>query len=184
MPRSARRPGFPAVAASAPGSPEPRAWQGVAYRPCQDGAAAVRRLFQFAGAFAPSPDPEEVAWEAEADGRLVGGLLCERRGPHGFIHGPVVVDPPSGTDPLEVAAQLVAALIEQARSLPLDTLYARPYGLDRVWVRRGFVPIPEAFLPPALRGRPGSGLHVWRRPGTYAVPAPAGEVEGRRRGRR
>jgi hypothetical protein len=53
-----------------------------------------------------------------------------------------------------------------------------------VWVRLGFVPMPEAFLPPTLRGRPGSGLHVWRRPGTYAVPVPDPEGEGRRRGRR
>jgi len=53
-----------------------------------------------------------------------------------------------------------------------------------VWVRLGFVPMPEAFLPSPLRGRPGSGLHAWRRPGTYAVPLPDPEGEGRRRGRR
>lgn len=184
MPRAARPPGSPPAAAPAPGAPERRAWQGVSCRPCQDGGSAVRRLFQFAGAFAPAPDAHELAWEAQAEGRLVGGVLCERRGAHGFVHGPVVVDPPADVDPIEVAAQLVAPLIDLAGTLPLDTLYARPHGLDRVWVRLGFVPLPEAFLPPALRGRPGSGLYAWRRPGTYAVPLPAAEGEGRRRGRR
>jgi hypothetical protein len=183
MRRSARRPVAPA-AGSAPIVLEPRTWQGVVYRPCQGGASAVRQLFQFAGAFAPDPSPEEIAWEARAGDRLIGGVLCERRGPHGFIHGPVVVDSPGGVEPIEVAAQLVAPLVDSARGLPLDSLFTRPQGLDRVWVRLGFVPMPEAFLPTALRGRPGSGLHVWRRPGTYAVPVPDPEGEGRRRGRR
>jgi hypothetical protein len=183
MPRSARRP-VPPAAGSAPIVLEPRTWQGVVYRPCQGGAPAVRQLFQFAGAFAPDLEPEEIAWEAQAGDRLVGGVLCERRGAHGFVHGPVVVDPPDGAEPIEVAAQLVAPLVDSARALPLDALFTRPQGLDRVWVRLGFVPMPEAFLPAALRGRPGSGLHVWRRPGTYAVPVPDPEGEGRRRGRR
>jgi hypothetical protein len=183
MPQSARRPVSPA-AGSAPIVPEPRSWQGVVYRPCQGGAPGVRQLFQFAGAFTPDLGPEEMAWEAWAGDRLVGGVLCERRGPHGFIHGPVVVGPPDGVEPIEVAAQLVAPLVDSARILPLDSLFTRPQGLDRVWVRLGFVPMPEAFLPDTLRGRPGSGLHVWRRPGTYAVPVPDPQGEGRRRGRR
>jgi hypothetical protein len=185
MPRSARRPVSPA-AGSAPIVPEPRIWQGVVYQPCQGGALWVRQLFQFVGAFAPDPGPRDLAWEARAETgeRLVGGVLCELHDAHGFIHGPVVVDPPEGTEPLEAAAQLVAPLIDLARALPLDSLFTRPQGLDRVWVRLGFVPMPEAFLPPALRGRPGSGLHVWRRPGTYAVPVPDPGGEGRRRGRR
>ena len=184
MPRSARRPASPPAAGPTPIVTEPRTWQGVVYRPCQGGAPAVRGLFRFAGAFAPDLDADELAWEAEAGGRILGGVLCERKGAHGFIHGPVVVEPPTGAEPLEVAAQLVAPLIDLARALPLDTLFTRPQGLDRVWVRLGFVPLPEAFLPPALRGRPGSGLHAWRRPGTYAVPVPDPEAEGRRRGRR
>jgi hypothetical protein len=184
MPRPARRPASPPAAGSAPTVPEPRIWQGVVYRPCQVGAPAVRQLFQFAGAYAPASDAEELAWEAEGAGRILGGVLCERDGSYGFIHGPVVVEPPAGTEPLEVAAQLVAPLVDLARVLPLDSLFTRPQGLDRVWVRLGFVPMPEAFLPPTLRGRPGSGLHVWRRPGTYAVPVPDSEGEGRRRGRR
>jgi hypothetical protein len=183
MPRSARRPGPPA-AESAPIVLEPRVWQGVVFRPCQGGAPAVRQLFEFAGAFAPGTAPDELAWEARAGDRLVGGVLCERHGASGFVHGPVVVDPPDGAEPIEVAAQLVAPLVEAAQALPLDSLFTRPQGLDRVWVRLGFVPMPEVFVPPVLRGRPGTGLHVWRRPGTYAVPLPDPEGEGRRRGRR
>jgi len=182
MSPSARRPGSPA-AAPAPSALEPRTWQGVVYQPCQGGAPDVRQLFQFAGAFVPDLAPGEIAWEARAGDRIVGGILCERRGAHGFIHGPVVVDPPEGAEPIEVAAQLVSALVDLAASLPLDSLFTRPQGLDRVWVRLGFVPMPEAFVPADLRGRPGTGLHVWRRPGTYAVPVPSPD-EGGRRGRR
>jgi hypothetical protein len=183
MPRSARRP-VPPAAEPAPVVLEPRVWQGVVYQPCQSGAPEVRQLFHFAGAFAPDLEPGEIAWEARAGGRIVGGVLCERRGAHGFIHGPVVVDPPAGAEPIEVAAQLVSPIVDSARAIPLDSLFTRPQGLDRVWVRLGFVPMPQAFLPDALRGRPGSGLHVWRRPGTYSVPVPDPEAEGRRRGRR
>jgi hypothetical protein len=142
----------------------------------------VRQLFDFAGAPAPPPGPSELAWEAVADDRLLGGALVERHGEHGFIHGPVVVEPPPGTEPLEVAGQLVAALLGEATDLRMSTLFTRPQGLDRVWVRLGFVPVPEAFLPDALRGRPGSGLHAWRRPGTYTIATPDAEG-GRRRGR-
>ena len=156
----------------------------MTYQPCRSGAPEVRQLFDFAGAFAPELAPGEIAWEARADNRIVGGILCERRGAHGFIHGPVVVDPPAGAEPIEVAAQLVSPVVDSARAIPLDSLFTRPQGLDRVWVRLGFVPMPEAFLPEALRGRPGTGLHVWRRPGTYSIPVPDPEAEGRRRGRR
>ena len=34
--------------------------------------------------------------------------------------------------------------------------------LDRVWVRFGFIPVPEVALPSALTGRPGVGLYAWR----------------------
>jgi hypothetical protein len=142
----------------------------------------VRRLFDFAGAPAPAPGPGELAWEALAGDRLLGGALVERRGEQGFIHGPVVVEPPADTEPLEIAGQLVAAILGEASDLAMTTLYTRPQGLDRVWVRSGFVPVPEAFLPESLRGRPGSGLHAWRRPGTYTVATPGAE-SARRRGR-
>jgi hypothetical protein len=138
----------------------------------------VRDLFRYAGAWIPDPSPEEFGWEAEVAARLVGGVLVEGHGEDGFIHGPVVVNVPDGTEPLEVADQLVAPLLEVARVRALRTLFTRPQGLDRVWVRHGFVPMPEATLPEGLRGRPGTGLHAWRRPGTYAIPTPS--VEGPR----
>src|SRR5262249_34396732 len=172
MRRAARQPAERPAAEPAPSTREPRTWQGIVYRPCQAGAAPVRGLFQYAGAFAPALASEELAWEAEAAERLVGGVLVERRGVQGMIHGPVVVEPPTGTEPLEVAAQLVAAVITEAEAAGLDTLYARPQGLDRVWVRAGFVPVPEATLPDSVRGRPGAGLHAWRRPGSYVVASP------------
>jgi hypothetical protein len=184
MPRSARRPVSRPAAELASARPlEPRTWQGVRYRPCQDGARAARQIFQFAGAWLPPADPADLVWQAEVDERVVGAVLVERHGAAGFIHGPVVVDPPPATEPLEVATQLVAAVVGEARAIPLDTLFTRPQGLDRVWVRSGFVPMPEAMLPPALRDRPGSGLHAWRRPGTYQVPLPDPEG-GRGRPRR
>jgi hypothetical protein len=122
-----------------------------------------------------------LAWEAQADGRLVGGVLVERRGDFGFIHGPVVVEPPSEGGPMEVAAHLVAALLDEATGLKMTTLFTRPQGLDRVWVRSGFVPVPEAFLPDGLKGRAGTGLHAWRRPGSYTIAAPDAEGRGPRR---
>ena len=45
-----------------------------------------------AGAFAPEPNPEEIAWEAEAADRIVGGVLCERSGDHGLVEGIEVGD--------------------------------------------------------------------------------------------
>lgn len=181
MPRSARRPvPGPAVEPTS-GALAPRTWHGISYRPCQAGAIEVRRLFRFAGAWAPLPEAHELAWEAESEGRVLGGVLAERRGAHAFVHGPVVVEPPAGLEPIAIADQLVAALLSQARAVGLDTLFARPQGLDRVWVRAGFVPVPEATLPADLRDRPGTGLHAWRRPGTYHVATPDAEAGRRRR---
>ena len=140
MPRSARRPAPPA-AEPAPVVLEPRVWQGVVYQPCQSGAPEVRQLFHFAGAFAPDLEPGEIAWEARAGGRIVGGVLCERRGAHGFIHGPVVVDPPAGTESIEVAAQLVSPIVDSARAIPLGafTAWARSGITDTVQLLRGVI---------------------------------------------
>lgn len=184
MRRSARPPAPGPAAEPAPRTAGPRVWQGVTYRPSPAGAPEVRGVFRFAGAWTPAPAAGEWAWEAEADGRLLGGVLVERDGPAGLVHGPVVVEAPEGVEPLEVAVQLVAAVLEEATALGVDTLFARPQGLDRAWVRSGFVPMPEAALPAGLRGRPGSGLHVWRRPGTYQVAAPRAEEDAGRRGGR
>ncbi|MFQ5898834.1 MAG: hypothetical protein ACE5JN_11400 [Candidatus Methylomirabilia bacterium] len=90
---------------------------------------------------------------------MVGALMVERSGSAGLIHGPVVVE--SG-DPIEVAAQLLTAALPDATARGVQTLFARPQGLDRVWVRLGFIPVPEADLPPTLKGRPGMGLFAWR----------------------
>ncbi len=179
MARSARRPVPGPVAEPAPRSLEPRTWQGLVFRSCQVGAAEVRRLFDFAGAWVPAPTAGEIAWEAEGAGRLVGGVLVERHSEHGFIHGPVVIEPPGGAEPLEVAARLAAPILETAVESALNTLFTRPQGLDRLWVRCGFVPVPEATLPASLRERPGTGLFAWRRPGTYTIATP--DVEGRHR---
>jgi hypothetical protein len=85
-----------------------------------------------------------------------------------MLHGPVIdtrverTSPTDSFDPLEIAAQLVAAAMDHATALGAATLYTRPHGLDRVWVRFGFIPVPEVALPPALAGRPGAGLYAWR----------------------
>jgi hypothetical protein len=44
----------------------------------------------------------------------------------------------------------------------VETLFARPQGVDRVWVRFGFIPVPEVDLPRAFKDRPGAGLFAWR----------------------
>jgi hypothetical protein len=132
-------------------------WQGVGYRPLAEPSAA-RRLFEFAAV--PWPDDElALVWGATEDDRLVGALAGERAGTAMFLHGPVVV---TDRDPMEIAAQLVAAVLDHARALAVETLFTRPVGLDRVWVRFGFIPTPESALPVRLAGRPGSGLYAWR----------------------
>jgi hypothetical protein len=154
----------------------PRVWQDVGYRPLAD-VERARALFDFAAI----PWPDDVAlgwgaWMAAAGGeRLVGAIAAERHATSAMLHGPVVVtDDATGndspnvgrggapTDPLEIAGQLLAAAIDHATALGTVTLYARPQGLDRVWVRFGFIPVPEVALPAALAGRPGVGLYAWR----------------------
>jgi hypothetical protein len=141
----------------------PRVWQGVGYRSLTD-AERARALFDFAAI----PWPERVAfawgaWVAGAEGeRLVGAVAAERHGSAVMLHGPVVVTADGPDDPLEVASQLLAASLDHATALGATTLYARPQGLDRVWIRFGFIPVPEVALPAALAGRPGAGLYAWR----------------------
>jgi hypothetical protein len=53
-------------------------------------------------------------------------------------------------------------VLDHAAALDVTTLFARPGGLDRVWVRFGFIPVPEVTLPAPLGGRPGVGLYAWR----------------------
>src|SRR5262245_62777996 len=81
-----------------------------------------------------------------------------------MLHGPVVVTPPeaSGETAIEIAGHLVAQALDHAPHERIDTLFTRPQGLDRIWVRSGFIPVPEAELPSPLRNRPGLGLFGWR----------------------
>jgi len=157
---------------------KPRSWQGVSYRPLTAGGAA-RDLFAYAALWVPPVSPGELGWGAwvtederaepgERDGRgearvpaerLLGALLLERHGSVGTLYGPVVVNHP---DPYEVASQLMAATLPHATAVGIGTLFTRPQGLDRVWVRFGFIPVPEADLPKVLKGRPGTGLFAWR----------------------
>lgn len=138
----------------------------IEFRPLPPGSPDARRLFAYRAAWAPLPGSEELGWgawmaaENEAPGaRMVATLLVERSKTAGMIHGPVVVE---SEDPLEVAAELLAFALPHAAAAGLETLFARPQGLDRVWVRFGFIPVPEAELPPAFKGAPGSGLFAWR----------------------
>ena len=96
--------------------------------------------------------------------QLCGALLAERAGSAAMLHGPVVVAPAddSSEAALEVAAELLGGALRDAPAAGIDTLFTRPQGLDQIWVRHGFIPIPEALLPEGLRGRPGIGLFGWR----------------------
>jgi hypothetical protein len=119
----------------------------------------ARPLFDFAAVSWP-PTDVAVAWGATDGGqRLIGAVIGERSGPAMLLHGPVVgVE----AEPLEIASQLVAAVLDHAVACGVVTLFARPQSLDRVWVRFGFIPVPEGTLPVDLAGRPGSGLYAWR----------------------
>ena len=120
----------------------------------------ARPLFDFAAVPWPASADIAVAWGATDGGqRLIGAVIGERSGPAMLLHGPVVgVE----AEPLEIASQLVAAVLDHAVASGVVTLFARPQSLDRVWVRFGFIPVPESTLPPDLAGRPGAGLYAWR----------------------
>jgi hypothetical protein len=164
---AAPRPTPPADDAPAPPSLAsatlPRVWQGVGYRPLTDPERG-RALFDFAAV--PWPERPAFAWGAWTAGaggeRLVGAIAADRHATTAMLHGPVVVTEGGPDHPLEAAGQLLAAAIDHATALGVATLYARPQGLDRVWVRFGFIPVPEVALPAPLAGRPGAGLYAWR----------------------
>jgi len=154
------RPAAPSLASAT----LPRVWQGIGYRPLPDPAAA-RALFDFAAV--PWPDtPLALAWGAYVAGargeRLVGAVAGEQDRRDVLLHGPVVSTADGPDDPLEAAAQLVAVALDHVTALGAATVFARPQGLDRVWVRFGFIPVPEVTLPSALAGRSGVGLYAWR----------------------
>jgi hypothetical protein len=159
-------------------------WHGVGYRPLPE-TGAPRRLFDFAAVPWPETTAPDFCWGAHvagADGeRLVGAVVAERADRAIMLFGPVIAvgredapvgreDAPVGRedatvkseDALEVAAQLVAAALDHATALGVETVFARPQGLDRVWIRYGFLPVPEGALPGALGGRERIGLYAWR----------------------
>lgn len=136
----------------------------LAYRPLPASWEEALELFRFAGAWAPAPAAVHAGWGAWDGDRLAGALLMERVGATAMLHGPVVVAPPgmAPEDVLGVAAELTAQALAHAAAAGIETVFARPQSLDRVWVRSGFIPVPEAELPAGLRGRPGLGLFGWR----------------------
>lgn|GEM_PF-793392 len=151
-----------APAPSLAGATTARVWQGLGYRPLPDPTVA-RSLFDFVAVPWPEGGHVTLAWGAFTGGgageRLVGAVAGESDGRATLLHGPVVV---AQDDPLEVAAQLLAASLDHAVALGAETVFARPLGLDRLWVRYGFIPVPEGTLPAGLAARRGAGLYAWR----------------------
>jgi hypothetical protein len=141
-----------------------KSWEGLAFRPLGEPGREARELFGFVGAWAPPSGDVVAGWGAWHDDALVGAVLVERAGLMAMIHGPAVASPP-GADPesaVDAAADLVAQTLAWAQTEKVETLFARPQSLDRVWVRFGFIPVPEVELPAELKGRPGIGLFGWR----------------------
>ena len=136
----------------------------LSYRPLAAPWGPALALFRFAGAWAPPAEQVESGWAAWEGEHVHGALIVERAGSNAMLHGPVVVAPPDAPaeTAIEVAGELLAALLRDAEGAGLHTLFTRPQGLDRIWVRHGFIPVPEAELPRVLRGRPGVGLYGWR----------------------
>jgi len=134
------------------------------YRPLPASWEQALELFRFTGAWTPPPADVHAGWGAWDGERLVGAVLMERAGATAMLHGPVVVAPPDTPteDVLAVAAELANQVLGHAAAAGIVTVFARPQSLDRVWVRSGFIPIPEAELPRELQGRPGIGLFGWR----------------------
>lgn len=152
----------------------------LAFRPLADPGREALELFGFVGAWAPAAVDVASGWGAWDGATLVGAVLLERAGGAAMLHGPAIAAPP-GEDPepaMDAAAELVALALAAAEAAKIETLFARPQGLDRVWVRLGFIPVPEAELPEGLRGRPGIGLFGWR--GGSALWSAAGRGRDRR----
>ena len=157
-----------------------KGWADLTFRPLAEPGDEAQRLFGFVGAWAPPATDVATGWGAWEGDTLVGAALLERAEGAAMLHGPAITAPP-GTDPestLDAAADLAALALAWTEEAKVETLFARPQGLDRVWVRLGFIPVPEAELPEALRGRPGIGLFGWR--GGSALWSAAGRGRDRR----
>jgi hypothetical protein len=155
-------------------------WAPLAYRPLTAPWEPALELFRFAGAWAPSGEHIDSGWGAWDGERLAGAALTERAGASAMLHGPVVVAPAdaTGESALQAASELLASVLQHAVAQGIETVFTRPQGLDRIWVRHGFIPVPEAELPAALRGRAGVGLFGWR--GGTALWSAAGRGAPRR----
>ena len=174
---------------------------GAAVAPLAEPIEEARPLFAFVSAFVP-PDAT-AGWGARADDRLVGAVLLQRAGSAVMLHGPVVAlggaaegeptvmptvmdnaaasgdsaEPDrlqASEDAFAVADRLLAEVLAHAPAQGIQTVFARPQGLDRIWVRAGFIPLPEVELPAALRACPGVGLFGWR--GGTAIWSAAGRA--------
>jgi hypothetical protein len=157
-----------------------KSWEGLAFRPLGEPGREARELFGFVGAWAPPSGDVVAGWGAWDGDALVGAVLVERAGQTAMLHGPAVASPPGG-DPesaVDGAAGLVALALAWAETEKVETLFARPQSLDRVWVRFGFIPVPEVELPQELKKRPGIGLFGWR--GGSALWSAAGRGRDRR----
>jgi hypothetical protein len=162
--RAAGSTAAPSGAAALDDATRPRIWQGLDLHLLAD-ATQARPLFDFAAV--PCPDAASVAfgWGATLTdgGALVAAVLAERAGRAILLHGPLVTpDGATPPDPLDIASQLVTAALDHAAALGADTAFTRPQGLDRVWIRFGFIPVPESALPAAFAGGAGVGLYGWR----------------------
>jgi hypothetical protein len=157
-----------------------RSWEGLAFRPLGEPGREARELFGFVGAWAPPSGDVVAGWGAWDGDALVGAVLVERAGQTAMLHGPAVASPPGGNPESAVdgAAGLVALALAWAETEKVETLFARPQSLDRVWVRFGFIPVPEVELPQELKKRPGIGLFGWR--GGSALWSAAGRGRDRR----
>jgi hypothetical protein len=153
----------------------------LAYRIFEAPWGPALTLFSFAGAWAPPAASISGGWGAWDGETLCGALVAERAGSWAMLHGPVVVAPPDAPSPLafDIADRLVTEALAGAEAARIDTVFTRPQGLDRIWVRSGFIPVPEAELPSALRDRPGLGLYGWR--GGTALWSAAGRGASRPR---
>jgi hypothetical protein len=157
-----------------------KSWEGLAFRPLGEPGREARELFGFVGAWAPPSGDVVAGWGAWDGDALVGAVLVERAGQTAMLHGPAVASPPGGNPESAVdgAAGLVALALAWAETEKVETLFARPQSLDRVWVRFGFIPVPEVELPQELKKRPGIGLFGWR--GGSALWSAAGRGRDRR----
>ena len=153
---------------AAPGAPSldeatrPRPWQDLELRPLADPIEA-RPLFDFAAVPWPepwiSPSAGVRSWRRAAHARRRARRASGTRHPSQrssrCARNTVDGDGPSrsnGARPRPTAHCRADGdrHLDHAAALGADTAFARPQGLDRVWIRYGFIPVPEAALPAAF----------------------------------